>query len=186
MTVALRPILLAGAVALTLAACSKSEESTSASAAAPPTAEAAANRPVTAQPRQTRSIPTDVQGVSEVGATVRVKNVDLAEDATVLDVSISFASKMTNSVEMASRDTYVQLPNGQKLMLKPPEGDPNMRISNGDTMNGRLVFLGAAPRDAQAISLVFNEGHTSDSIIGPFMRLDIPLTTQAAGQAAPR
>ncbi|WP_184715391.1 hypothetical protein [Caulobacter sp.] len=180
---ALRLMFVAGASALALAACSPKEKTDEATTSPEATAAAAANTPVTAQPRQTRSIPVDVQGVTEVGATVRVKNVDLAEDATVLDVSISFAGKATNNVEMATNPTYIQLPGGQKLMLKAPEGNPNMNIVNGDTMNGRLVFMGAVPRDAQKITVVFNEGSTSDSIIGPFLRLDVPLNGQAAGAA---
>lgn len=180
MTVA-RIFVVAGASALALAACSRQEKT--ADTTAPPAAAAeAANAPVTAQPRQTRSVPVDVQGVTEVGATVRVKQVDLAQDATVLDVSISFASKMTNNVEMATNPTYIELPSGQKLMLKAPEGNPDMNIVNGDTMNGRLVFMGAVPRDAQRIAVVFNEGSSSDNIIGPFLRLDIPLTAEAAQQ----
>ena len=178
--VALRLIAVAGGSALALGACSPKDK-----AAAPSSPEeqaaAAANTPVTAQPRQTRNVPVDVQGVTEVGATVRVKNVDLAEDATIVDVSISFSGNATNNVEMASTETYIELPNGQKLRLKPPEGNPNMNIVKGDTMNGRLVFMGAVPRDVQQISLVFNEGSTSDSIIGPFLRIGIPLTAQAAG-----
>ena len=174
---AVRLIVVAGASALALAACSPKEKS--ADATTSPEATAAANTPVTAQPRQTRTVPADVQGVTEVGATVLVNSVDLAEDATVLDVSISFASKMTNNVQMATNPTYIELPGGQKLMLKAPEGNPNMNIVNGDTMNGRLVFMGAVPRDAQKISVVFNEGSTSDSIIGPFLRLDVPLTARA-------
>lgn len=88
---ALRLIVVAGASALALAACSRQEKAVEPTMSPEETAAAAANTPVTAQPRQTRSIPVDVQGVTEVGATVRVKNVDLAEDATILDVSISFA-----------------------------------------------------------------------------------------------
>lgn len=179
---ALRLIVVAGASALALAACSRQEKAVEPTMSPEETAAAAANTPVTAQPRQTRSIPVDVQGVTEVGATVRVKNVDLAEDATILDVSISFAGKATNNVEMAGYPTYIQLPSGQKLMLKPPEGNPNMNIVNGDTMNGRLVFMGAVPRGAQRIAVVFNEGQASSSIIGPFLRLDVPLTAQAAQQ----
>lgn len=178
---AVRLFVVVGASALALAACSRQDQATNATSPAEASA-AAANAPVTAQPRQTRSVPVDVQGVTEVGATVRVKQVDLTEDATVLDVSISFASKMTNNVQMATDPTYIQLPSGQKLMLKAPEGNPNMNIVNGDTMNGRLVFMGAVPRDAQRIAVVFNEGSSSDSIIGPFLRLDIPLTAQAAQQ----
>ena len=185
MTVAaLRLIAVAGASALALAACSNDAEKTDASMSPEQTAAAAADTPVTAQPRQTRNVPVDVQGVTDVGATVRVKNVDLAEDATILDVSISFASDMTNNVQMASNATYIELPNGQKLRLKPPEGNPNMNIVKGDTMNGRLVFMGAVPAGVQQISVVFNEGSTSDSIIGPFLRLTVPLTAQAATTGA--
>jgi hypothetical protein len=179
---ALRLIAAVGASALALAACSKNDQA-AASKSSENTAASAANAPVTAQPRQTRTVPVDVQGVTDVGATVRVKNVDLAEDATIVDVSISFSSNMTNNVKMASNDTYIETPSGQKLMLKPPEGNPNMNIVKGDTMNGRLVFMGAVPRGAQQISLVFNEGSSSDSIIGPFLRMTIPLTAQAAGAA---
>lgn len=178
----LRLIVVAGVSALSLAACSRQDVSkgtTGSSEAAAAAASAPANTPVTAQPRETRTVPVDVQGVTDVGATVRVKSVDLAEDATVLDVSISFAGKTTNNVKMATNPTYIQLPNGQKLMLKAPEGNPDMNVVNGDTMNGRLVFMGAVPRDAQRIAVVFNEGSSSDSIIGPFLRLDVPLTAQA-------
>lgn len=178
---AVRMLVVGGASALALVACSRQEKAAD-ETPPPEVSAAAANTPVTAQPRQTRSVPVSVQGVTEVGATVRVKQVDLAEDATVLDVSISFASKMTNSVQMATDPTYIELPSGQKLMLKAPEGNPNMNIANGDTMNGRLVFMGAVPRDAERIAVVFNEGSSSDSIIGPFLRLDIPLTAQAAQQ----
>ena len=176
---ALRLIVVAGASALALAACSPKEKTAEATTSPEASAAATANTPVTAQPRQTRTIPVDIQGVTEVGATVRVKSVDLAEDATVLDVSISFAGKATGNVEMATNPTYIELSNGQKLMLKAPEGNPNMNIVNGDTMNGRLVFMGAVPRDAQKITVVFNEGSSSDSIIGPFLRLDVPLTGTA-------
>ena len=178
---ALRLIAFCGASALALAACSNNEDKAVDPSMSPEQqAAAAANTPVTAQPRQTRNVPVDVQGVTEVGATVRVKVVDLAEDATILDVSISFASDMTNNVQMASNATYIELPNGQKLRLKPPEGNPNMNIVKGDTMNGRLVFMGAVPAGTNQISVVFNEGSTSDSIIGPFLRMTVPLTAQAA------
>jgi hypothetical protein len=182
MTVALRLIAVAGASALALAACSNNDDKQAVDPSMSPEQQAAAagQSPVTAQVRQIRNVPVDVQGVTDVGATVRVKNVDLAEDATILDVSISFASDMTNDVQMATNATYIELPNGQKLRLKPPEGNPNMNIVKGDTMNGRLVFMGAVPTGVNQISVVFNEGSTSDSIIGPFLRMTIPLTAQAA------
>ncbi len=176
---AYRLMAVACVSSLALAACSDKGPNEGGTTPADP---AQASSPaVTAQPRQTRTVPVDIQGVTDVGVTVRVKNVDLAEDATIVDVSISFGGDRTNNVQMASSPTYIELPNGQKLMLKAPEGNPNMNIVKGDTMNGRLVFMGAVPRDARQISLVFNEGSSSDSIIGPFLRLTIPLTAQAAG-----
>ncbi|MET4682814.1 hypothetical protein [Brevundimonas faecalis] len=176
-----RLIVVTGAAALALGACSPKE---AAAPVAPDGAPAASDAPVTARPTQTRSVDVMVQGVSEVGATVRVKKVDMAEDATIVDVSISFAGQATGNVEMASGPTYLQLPNGQKLMLKAPEGNPNMNIRNGDTMNGRLVFMGAVPPGTLSVSLVFNEGSTSDSIIGPFIRMEIPLRAAPAAAGA--
>ena len=96
-TAALRLTVLAGVSALALAACSNNDAKSDAAMTPEQQAAAAAGAPVTAQPRQTRSIPVDVQGVTEVGATVRVKNVDLAEDATVVDVSISFGGDKTKA-----------------------------------------------------------------------------------------
>lgn len=175
----LRLAALAGMSALALTACSR-DDASEGPATSGELSSSAATTPVSAKPRETRSIPVDLQGVTDVGATVRVKNIDMAEDATIVDVSISFGGDRTNNVQMASSDTYLELPNGQKLMLKAPEGNPNMNIVKGDTMNGRLVFMGAVPRNAQQVSLVFNEGSSSDSIIGPFLRMTIPLTPAAA------
>lgn len=178
---AARPVILIAA--LTLGACSQGGD-----AGAAPNASTGVdvNAPVTASPRQTRTIDVDVQGVTEVGATVRVKQVDLAEDATVVDVSVSFSSNMTNNVKMATDDTFIETPGGQRLMLKEPDGNPELNIQKGDTMEGRLVFLGAVPQDADRIFLVFNQGSTSDSIIGPYLRLEIPLRASAAAAGAAR
>lgn len=172
--------LIAIAASLALGACSNGEE-----AATPVAGEAAvdASAPVTARPRETRSVPVDIQGVTDVGATVRIKQIDLAEDATVIDVSVSFSSNMTNNVEMASTNTFIETPAGQRLMLKEPDGNPNLNIVKGDTMEGRLVFLGEVPANADRIFVVFNQGSTSDSIIGPYLRLEVPLTAAAAGGA---
>ena len=175
MSVSFRRLAPVTLVALSAALVACSDRSSEAPAAEGRTAQVDANAPVTARPHETRTIPVNIQGVTDVGATVRVKRVDLGEDATILDVSISFASNMTHNVDMATNDTFIETPAGQRLMLKRPEGNPRMTIADGDTMEGRLVFLGAVPANAESISLVFNHGSTSDSIIGPFLRLNIPL-----------
>lgn len=128
-----------------------------------------------ATPISARQLPMAVQGVASAGLTVRVKGVELGPDATVLDVSASFASPLTNWTQMASGDTYLQDEAGNKLMLKRPEDNRYLKIKTGDTMEGRLVFLGAVPTDARQVKLVINEGSPPDDTNSPGLEMVLPL-----------
>lgn len=140
---------------------------------APPAAPAApAPAPAAAAERQ---LPLSVQGVASAGLTVRVKGIELGPDATVLTVSASFASQLTNWTQMASGDTYLQDADGNKLMLKRVEDNRYLKIKNGDTMEGRLVFLGAVPPSATQVKLVLNEGSPQDDPNSPGLTIDLPL-----------
>ncbi|RDI28717.1 hypothetical protein DFR41_101473 [Pseudacidovorax intermedius] len=150
--------------------------------AVPPTAtpaegsaSAPAPAPAAATPTSARQLPLTVQGVASAGLTVRVKGVELGPDATVLDVSASFASPLTNWTQMASGDTYLQDEAGNKLMLKRPEDNRYLKIKTGDTMEGRLVFLGAVPADARQVKLVINEGSPPDDTNSPGLEMVLPL-----------
>lgn len=142
-------------------------------ASAPAPAPSAA--PAAATPTSARQLPLSVQGVASAGLTVRVKGVELGPDATVLDVSASFASPLTNWTQMASGDTYLQDEAGNKLMLKRPEDNRYLKIKTGDTMEGRLVFLGAVPADARQVKLVINEGSPPDDTNSPGLEMVLPL-----------
>lgn len=146
-------------------------------AAAPATGGASAPTPApaAAPPTSARQLPLAVQGVASAGLTVRVKGVELGPDATVLDVSASFASPLTNWTQMASGDTYLQDEAGNKLMLKRPEDNRYLKIKTGDTMEGRLVFLGAVPADARQVKLVINEGSPPDDTNSPGLEMVLPL-----------
>ncbi|WP_295544831.1 hypothetical protein [uncultured Pseudacidovorax sp.] len=144
---------------------------TEGSASAPAPAQA----PAAATPTSARQLPLAVQGVASAGLTVRVKGVELGPDATVLDVSASFASPLTNWTQMASGDTYLQDDAGNKLMLKRPEDNRYLKIKTGDTMEGRLVFLGAVPTDARQVKLVINEGSPQDDTNSPGLEMVLPL-----------
>lgn len=177
-----------------LAACSDRDSAPAPAAApmaspapaAPPAAAPAANgasapapapsaAPAAATPTSARQLPLSVQGVASAGLTVRVKGVELGPDATVLDVSASFASPLTNWTQMASGDTYLQDESGNKLMLKRPEDNRYLKIKTGDTMEGRLVFLGAVPADARQVKLVINEGSPPDDTNSPGLEVMLPL-----------
>lgn len=138
-------------------------------------ASAPAPAPAAATPTSARQLPLTVQGVASAGLTVRVKGVELGPDATVLDVSASFASPLTNWTQMASGDTYLQDEAGNKLMLKRPEDNRYLKIKTGDTMEGRLVFLGAVPADARQVKLVINEGSPQDDTNSPGLEMVLPL-----------
>ncbi|MBV2216845.1 MAG: hypothetical protein KUL84_06680, partial [Diaphorobacter sp.] len=61
---------------------------------AAPAAAAVVAAPPGAAPAAPRTLPLGVQGVAPAGVTVRVKSVQIGGDATVLDVSISFANRI--------------------------------------------------------------------------------------------
>lgn len=185
---------------LALAACSeKSETAAGAASAAPPAAAEPATPAQPAAPAQpatpatpppadasslaasptsaSQQIPVNVQGVSPLGLTVRVKNVELTPDATVLTVSMSFSSTVTRFTNLADTSTYLLDGSGNKIMLKRPADNQYLRITNGQTLEGEMVFLGSLPAGSSQVELVINEGHAPDDSSGPGMRLALPLAT---------
>ena len=178
------------AVALMLVACKdKSPEATPPAPAvpvetAPATLPAAA--PAAAVPAPTpaaapatvaapKRVPLAVQGVAPAGVTVRVKAVEIGADATVLDVSISFANRITDTTMLALADTYLQDESGARLHIKRPDNNRDITIREGETLDGQLVFMGAVAPSARKLKLVFNEGNQGDNIVAPGLVVDLPL-----------
>lgn len=150
-------------------------------AAAPATTDGASARPAPAAPdAKGRIIPVSAPGVAPVGLTVRIKNVELGADATVLDVSASYGGTTSNDVDLAFAQTYIRDEQGNKLMLKRIDGNQDLKIRAGQQMDGRLVFLGAVPPTAKSITLVLNEGNDGSAITGP--GLNIPIDLKAGAQ----
>lgn len=142
------------------------------SAAAPAAQPAPAAPAAAAAPRkQTLAI----QGVAPAGVTVRVKGVEMGADATVLDVSISFANRITDTTMLALADTYLQDESGARLHIKRPDNNRDITIREGETLDGQLVFMGAVPPAARKLKLVFNDGNQGDNIVAPGMVIDLPL-----------
>lgn len=191
-----QPMLAAVCLAaLALSACSDKAAEPAASAAAVPVASAPA-APVAAPPPPSaevsqaapaaapattaaRQIPLQVQGTARLGLTVRVKSVELGEDATVLTISASYASRAASYTKLAAVDTYLKDPAGNRMMLKRPPENPDLKIVDGDTMEGKLVFLGSVPPGTTELTLVLNDGSESDNSIGPGLSIKLPLV--AAG-----
>lgn len=129
----------------------------------------------TASTKVPQRVPLQVQGVAAAGVTVRVKAVEMGADATVLDVSISFADRITDSTMLALADTYLQDEGGARLHIKRPDSNRDLTIREGQTLDGQLVFMGAVAPSARKLKLVFNEGNQGDNIVAPGLVVDLPL-----------
>lgn len=164
--------------------CSPAADNQAAAPAPVTTTDSNVAAPVTSSatsvPKDARSLALNVQGAAPVGVTVRVKNIELGTDATVLDVSASYGGTITNDIALAGSQTYLLDEQGNRLMLKPPQDNQNLRITKGQTMDGKLVFLGAVPAGAKSVKLVFNDNNDGTSIIDP--GLTIPLMLDGAAK----
>ena len=176
-------ILSVGATALLVSACSVSSTPEAADTGAETSSQSAAastsGQTSSAAPTEARTIPVNVQVVAAVGVTVRVKGIELGTDATMLDISASYGGTITNDVNLAGSSTYLLDENSQKLMLKPPQGNSDLTITRGQTMEGKLVFLGSVSPSAKQVTLVFNDNNDGDSIIDPGLTIVIPLAGTA-------
>ncbi|WP_313295192.1 hypothetical protein, partial [Diaphorobacter sp.] len=128
-----------------------------------------------AAPAAPKTVPLSVQGVAPAGATVRVKAVEIGADATVLDVSISFANRITDSTMMALADTFIEDESGARLQIKRPDNNRDITIREGETLDGKLVFMGAVSPSARKLKLMFNEGNEGDNIVAPGLAMELPL-----------
>ena len=167
-----------GVISALSVACSKDPAKTQGADAASNAATASTTQTPSgplAAPEAARTVPVNVQGVAPIGVTVRVKSVELGPDATILDVSVSYSSNRASYVDMADTESFLQTETGERLMLKRPDDNRDLRIADGATMDGKLVFLGRVPAEAGQVRLVFNDGNTGDNSIGPGMNILIPL-----------
>jgi len=135
--------------------------------------------PILAQEANTsQMIDTSAQASNEVGVTARVKSVTISEDATVLSVVLSFDSQATSYVELAGADTYLSYGDQGRLHLRQIADNPYLRISNGQSLSGELVFPGAIPADTTELSLVFNDGNEGNDTSAPGLVVTVPLNAQ--------
>ncbi|MDO4795351.1 MAG: hypothetical protein Q4A28_05345 [Brachymonas sp.] len=126
-------------------------------------------------PAPGRIVAVDAQAVSPLGLTVRVKQVELAADVTVLSVSLSLGGDKTIFTSLSAGETYLRDEAGNKIMIKAPADNPHLRVRKGETLEGQLVFMGALPANTRQVEWVINEGHAPDDDSGPGLKLDLPL-----------
>ena len=135
-------------------------------------------------PAQGRTIAVNVQGTAPVGVTMRVKEVELGTDATVLNVSASYGGTISDDVALAGSQTYLLDEQGNKFMLKPPQDNADLTIRVGQMMEGKLVFLGAVSPGTKVLRFVINDGNDGNSIVDPGLTIQIPLSQNSPSEKA--
>ena len=150
------------------------QQAASAGTTQPPVAEAAPATPVA--PEAGRKVAVNAQASSPMGLTVRVKQVELAADATILTVSISLGGDQTIFTSLVDANTYLLDEAGNRLMPKLPEDNRFLRVRKGEPLEGELVFMGALPANARQVELVINEGNAPDNTSGPGLKLSLPIS----------
>lgn len=115
---------------------------------------------------------------SPIGLTVNVKSVSLSDDATTVRLLASFDSRQTNFVNMNdAENAYLAWGDGadQRLHLRQIPGNKWMRVMNGQTMEGDLVFPGGVPSGARRLTLVFNPGMSADDPNAPGVAIPLDI-----------
>lgn len=113
-----------------------------------------------------------------VGLTVQVKTVTVSDASTKVRLLASFDSQQTLSVNMNDgENAYLSWGDGEqdRLHMRQIADNKWMRISNGKTMEGDLVFPGVIPADARKVSLVFNPGKSGDDTSAPGVTVPLEL-----------
>lgn len=128
-----------------------------------------------AAPAPGRVVAVNAQAVSPLGLTVRVKQIELAADATVLTVSVSLGGDKTIFTSLADSSTYLRDEAGNKILIQAPADNPHLRVRKGETLEGQLVFLGELPADTRQVEWVINEGNAPDNDSGPGLTLQLPI-----------
>jgi len=123
----------------------------------------------------TKKIPLSISKNTDIGASVRIKGIDISEDFVALDISLSFSHKMYDSASFAFRDVFIEDESGGRLFLRRLEDNEDLEVSNGETLNGKLVFMGQISASTNQIRLVFNDGGQKGSALFPAFSVNIPL-----------
>lgn len=113
-----------------------------------------------------------------VGVLVQVRSVRVSPDATVLHLVASFDSHATSFVNLNdSQNAYLEYGEGQRLHLRQVEDNPWLRVVNGETLEGDLVFPGTLPADVKEVVLVLNPGNAPDDTDAPGLRVTLALAS---------
>lgn len=113
-----------------------------------------------------------------VGLIVQVKGLTIGDDATKVHLLASFDSHKTNNVNMNdAENAYLAWGEGEqdRLHMRQIADNKWMRIANGKTMEGDLLFPGTLPAGVTKVTLVFNPGRSGEDTNAPGITLPLEI-----------
>lgn len=175
----MRTGMLIGAAGLALAACSVKDDGANTTAAANTAADLSPEGPglTTRLFGGGKPQPLAIQQKFANGMVLYITSMQAKPSETVLGVKV--VNGAGRDVELAWTDQKTFLvAGGQKFWVSPPLENKVLKVTDGATMNGELVFLGTLPETGQ-VTLVINDG-MSDSQYSTNPGLSIPLGVTSA------
>ena len=164
--------------ALALAACSGGGESSENVAAAVANDSTAEGPSLTAQLMGGgKPMALSVQQQFANGMILYVTSIQAKATETVLHVKVVNGAERDVRLDWADQKTFL-VAGGQKFFLSPPLENKDLKVTQGSTMEGDLVFLGTLPQAGQ-VTLVINDGQ-SDSQYNNTPGVSIPLPVTSA------
>lgn len=111
------------------------------------------------------------------GAILYVTSMQAKPTETVVGVKVVNGADRDIRLGWSDQKTFL-VAGGQKFWLSPPLENKEVKVTEGSTMQGELVFLGTLPQTGQ-VTLVINDGQ-SDSQYNDTPGVSIPLPVTSA------
>lgn len=131
-----------------------------------------------AQEQEQNILQSSGQASVPVGLTVQVKTLMRDSDAVRVRVLASFDSHKTSFINLNDQENaYISWGDSDRdrLHMRQVEDNKWMRVVNGTTMEGDLVFPGTIPAGITKVALVFNPGNSGDDTDAPGVSVPLDL-----------
>lgn len=122
--------------------------------------------------------PLQIQQQFANGAILYITSMQAKPTETVLTVRVVNGAERDIRLDWSDQKTFL-VAGGQKFFLSPPLENKDLKVTEGATMQGELVFLGTLPETGQ-VALVINDGMSDSQYSGdPGISIPLPVTSAA-------
>lgn len=129
-----------------------------------------------------KPVPLTIQVAHPGGLVLQLTSIQAKATETVVGVTVINGDSDEQQLNQwpNNRNAYLLAANGERLLLSPPQANPELRVGAGQRMQGELVFLGRLEKGAGA-TLVMNDGSDISNKYSnsPGFRIPIQLTEAA-------